>query len=268
MNRLHELFSIALDVFNLATSRGFYFLPFLFAIAYLILSDDEKHKRAITFLLAPTALGMLILLSPFVGSYAEGRDYIQICRFYWTLPFDLIVAYCIADSLWKAKRPSAKAALIAVLALGVMSSTRQYNTAYPKVDIGWPWEVAANLYKVPASVEKTCDIILAQQNGETCRAAFPHDLAMYVRQYDATIMMPYGSYGEWSNSQSSCFGPINTDQINLDEVEEVALEDGLDYFVLDQSKIVSGSLENYTEIDSVQDGETSYGVYKRIFTVA
>ena len=63
MNRLHELFSIALDVFNLATSRGFYFLPFLFAIAYLILSDDEKHKRAITFLLAPTALGMLILLS-------------------------------------------------------------------------------------------------------------------------------------------------------------------------------------------------------------
>ena len=56
MNRLYELFSIALDVFNLATSRGFYFLPFLFAIAYLILSDDEKHKRTITFLLAPTAL--------------------------------------------------------------------------------------------------------------------------------------------------------------------------------------------------------------------
>ena len=160
MNRLHELLSIALDVFDLATSKGFYFLPFLFAIAYLILSDDEKHKRAITFLLAPTALGMLILLSPFVGSYAEGRDYIQICRFYWTLPFDLIVAYCIADSLWKAKRPAAKAALIAVLALGVISSTRQYNTIYPKVDIGWPWEVAANLYKVPASVEKTCDICL------------------------------------------------------------------------------------------------------------
>ena len=66
MNRLHELFLIVLDVFNLATSRGFYFLPFLFAIAYLILSDDEKHKRTITFLLAPTALGMLILLSPFV----------------------------------------------------------------------------------------------------------------------------------------------------------------------------------------------------------
>lgn len=132
MNRLHELFLIALDVFNLAASRGFYFLPFLFAIAYLILSDDEKHKRTITFLLAPTALGLLILLSPFVDSYAEGRDYIQICRFYWILPFDLIVTYCIADSLWKAKRPAAKAALIAVLALGVMSSTRQYNTIYPK----------------------------------------------------------------------------------------------------------------------------------------
>ena len=43
MNRLHELFSIALDVFDLAASKGFYFLPF-FAIAYLILSEDEKHK--------------------------------------------------------------------------------------------------------------------------------------------------------------------------------------------------------------------------------
>ena len=70
------------------------------------------------------------------------------------------------------------------------------------------------------------------------------------------------------NSESPCFGPINTDQINLDEVEQVALEDGLDYFVLDQSKIVSGSLENYTEIDSVPDGETSYGVYERINHVA
>lgn len=262
MNRLHELFSIALDVFDLATSKGFYFLPFLFAIAYLILSDDEKHKRIITFLLAPTALGLLILLSPFVGSYAEGRDYIQICRFYWILPFDLIVAYCIADSLWKAKRPAAKAALIAVFALGVMSSTRQYNTIYPKVDIGLPWEVAANLYKVPASVEKTCDIILAQQNGETCRAAFPQALAMYVRQYDATIMMPYGSYAERSSSEHSCYQPINADQINLDEVEQVALDDGLDYFVLDQSKITGGSLENYTPIATVQDGETSYCIYQ------
>ena len=121
---------------------------------------------------------------------------------------------------------------------------------------------------MPASVEKTCDVILAQQSGKPCRAAFPHDLAMYVRQYDATIMMPYGSYGEWANSQSPCFGPINADQINLDEVEQVALEDELDYFVLDQSKIVSGSLENYTEIDSVQDEETSYGVYKKISSAA
>ena len=77
-------------------------------------------------------------------------------------------------------------------------------------------------------------------------------------------MMPYGSYGEWANSQSPCFGPINADQINLDEVEQVALEDGLDYFVLDQSKIVNGSLENYTEIESVPDGEISYAVYERI----
>ena len=81
-------------------------------------------------------------------------------------------------------------------------------------------------------------------------------------------MMPYGSYNEWRNFESPCFGPINADQINLDEVEQVALEDELDYFVLDQSKIVSGSLENYTEIDSVQDGETSYGVYKKISFVA
>ena len=50
----------------------------------------------------------------------------------------------------------------------------------------------------------------------------------------------------------------------MDEVEQVAIEDGLDYFVLDQSKIVSGSLENYIEIESVPDEETSYGVYKRI----
>ena len=81
-------------------------------------------------------------------------------------------------------------------------------------------------------------------------------------------MMPYGSYNEWRNSESPCFGPINADQINLDEVEQVALEDGLDYFVLDQSKIVKWFFESYTEIDSVPDGVVSYGVYERINHVA
>ena len=54
----------------------------------------------------------------------------------------------------------------------------------------------------------------------------------------------------------------------LGDVYKRQLEDGLDYFVLDQSKIVSGSLENYTEIDSVLDGEVSYGVYKKISSAA
>lgn len=36
-----------------------------------------------------------------------------------------------------------------------------------------------------------------------------------------------------------------------------------DYFVLDESKMDSGSLQNYSLLDTVQDGETTYGIYAR-----
>lgn len=268
MERIQELFAIALDVFNFATSRGFYLLPFLTAAAYLVVSDNPQHKRIVRLFLIPSALGLLILLSPFTGSYAEGRDYIQITRFYWILPLDAIVAYCIADTMWKAKRPAAKGAFAVLLAFGILASVQQYNTVIPKTDIGWPEEKAANLYKVPAAVEETCDMILAQQNGAECRAAFPHELAMCVRTYNASIMMPYGSYAEWRNANGACYGVINADEINLDDVEREALNDGLDYFVLNQGKITAGTLQQYAEIGTVADGETIYGVYRQISDAA
>jgi hypothetical protein len=36
-----------------------------------------------------------------------------------------------------------------------------------------------------------------------------------------------------------------------------------DYFILDESKMDSGSLQNYSLLDTVQDGETTYGIYAR-----
>ena len=36
-----------------------------------------------------------------------------------------------------------------------------------------------------------------------------------------------------------------------------------DYFVLDESKMDSGSLQNYSLLDTVQAGETTYGIYAR-----
>lgn len=267
MERLQELFDLSMQVFDLSTARGFYFLPFLAAAACLLLSENPQHKRLVKLLLIPTALGLLILLSPFAGSYAEGRDQVQIARFYWTLPLDLVTAYCLADALFRSKRAVAKGAVLAVLAVGVLASTRQYNTHIPKTDVGWPWEKADNLYKVPAAVDDICNIIRTKQGDAECRAAFPHDLAMYVRQYDAGIDMPYGFYADWKSAEYPCYWSINADEIDLTAVEQDALGDGLDYFVIDDTHIVGGELQDYAEIATVADGESVFGVYHRIATV-
>lgn len=261
IDRIKALFDISLQIFDMPTLQGIYFLPFLAAFGYLLLTKDSQHEKVIKQLIFPCAIGLLILLSPLIGKYAEHRDYAQAARFYWLLPFEFVVLYCIADSLKRISGKKFKLAFIGVLTVGLLVCTRPYNLYAPKVSFGWPWEKADNLYKIPAATYEICNTIQAEQNGAECRAAFPRAVAMYARQYDASIIMPYGSYG--NSWQDTCFTVINADEINLDDVDQTAMDYDLDYFVLDQGKITSGTLTHYAELSTVQDGDILYGLYQR-----
>ena len=261
MSLLKQLIDNSFRIFDAATLKGFYFLPFLAAILYLLVSENEQHKRFIRRLLVPYLVGFVILMSPLFGRLCQGHANDQMTRFYWTIPFEVVVIYCLVEILYQLRRPLAKGAFLCVAALTLMACSRQDNLTSPKDGQGWPYVKAENLYKIPNAVYETCNIIRDQQNGEECRAVFPHDLAQCVRQYDASIMMPYGSYrNEWWND---IFAAINADEIDLDTVEQYAESDNWDYIVLEQQKIAGGTLTNYAELATVKDGEITYVIYQR-----
>ena len=260
MTLLKELLDNSFRIFDAATLKGFYFLPFVAAVLYLLCLEDDRHKRFIRRIPVPCILGFLFLLSPLFGRMCKGHGTDQMTRFYWTLPFAVIVIYCLVEILYRLRRPLAKGVFLCVVAFGLMACSRQDNMTSPKDGQGWPYVKAENLYKLPNAVYETCNIIQQQQNGAECRAVFPHDLAMCVRQYDASIMMPYGSYrNEWWND---VFSLINGDTIDLDVVAAYAEDYNWDYIVLDQGKIAGGTLTDYGQLATVQDGDITYVIYQ------
>ena len=207
-------------------------------------------------------MAMLLLLSPLLGAFAGNQVDTRVLRLYWATPFEFVVLYCIIDVLYRFERPLKKVLFICVITFGLMALSRQDNLTYPKVEQKWPWVKAENLYKVPQSVYELCNRIEEEENWQGCKAAFPFELCYYVRQYDATIEMPYGYY--WEVPEVPIFAAINADEINLNEVGQMASNIRLDYVVLDNSKIAEGTLQkyHYIEFDTVQGNGTTYVIYQ------
>ena len=82
---------------------------------------------------------------------------------------------------------------------------------------------------------------------------------MNARQYDASILMPYGSY---RREGSDIFQTINADEINLNDVAQLAQTENWDYIVLEQEKITGGKLPDYAELATVPCGEITYVIYQ------
>ena len=247
-------------VFDMATMKGLYLLIFLVAITYLMVTNKEKNRKPAYKLIVCCVMALVFLVSPVFGAIASKKSLTQILRLYWTMPFEYLVIYCVIDLLFQFTGKK-RAVIVCTIFLGVMALGRQDNLTYPKDEQKWPWNRVENIYKIPQTVYELCVKIENEQNGEPCRAAFPSEWALYVRQYDASILMPYGTYLEEPENQ--CFAVINADSIDLKLVEEAAINENLDYFIINQSKVVRGKTTDYLKIDTVQDGEVMYGIYKR-----
>ena len=252
----------SMKVFDMATMKGVYLLPFVASGMYLLQSKCEEDLKCKRKLLFPCLIAVLLLLSPLLEVLGKNEPATRILRFYWTIPFEIVVLYCIITTLYRTKSRHGKATLILAVLLGLFCFSRQDNLTYPKVEQKWPWVKAENLYKIPTPVYELCNIIADKQQGQPCRAVFPFEFAYFVRQYDASISMPYGYYRP--EPEIDIFSAVNTDEIDLDAVGKAAVEEKINYVILDQNKISSGNLAQYgyAEIACVPVEEKSYVIYQ------
>ncbi len=174
------IFMESLVIFKLYTGLRWLFALTLAAWLYLLFKEKNKTLR-ILFVYAPLLI-LLLFLFPlsrkfFVAAGLDGETYYRIL---WTIPMGMIT--CYGACRFFARYP--KVGLVVMGGLVVACGSLVYKSPYISR--------AENLYHIPDAVVHVCDYVGTKDAQNQVTALFPEEMIHFVRQYDATIKMPYG----------------------------------------------------------------------------
>ncbi len=231
---MYGIFMESLVILKLYT--GLRPLHLLFAAAWLYLLFTEKNKsRRIVFVLAPLLI-ILLFLFPisrklFVAAGLDGDTYYRIL---WTIPAGLVTVYGACCFFYRHKRIG----LVIMTVLIVLCGSLVYKSPYISK--------AENLYHIPETVVKICDLIEPESDDDYVMVVVPEELVYFVRQYDARIRMPYGR--EMVASQWMYYNKVHavmeeTEEIDMEELISVCREEYCQYIVLSPTRKVDGDPE-------------------------
>lgn len=250
------IFMESLVIFKLYT--GFKPLILLAAAAWLYLLLKEKNRKIrILFVYAPILIFLLFLFplsrKLFVAAGLDGATYYRVL---WTIPFGIITAYGACSLFYRHRRTG----LIITAVLIMLCGSLVYKSPYISK--------AENLYHIPDTVIRICDLIAPRTENSHVMVAVPEELVYFVRQYDAKIKMPYGR--EMIESQWDYYNEMHelmeeTEIIDMKALIEAARKEYCQYLVISPVRRVKGDPEKLgltflAEIDGYrvyQDPETT-----------
>lgn len=159
------------------------------ALLFIVFQKKEVDKKV--FFVGYAALFFLISFFPLsakiIMEYCIGAE--VYWRMFWLLPTAVVTAYVGVTLISMMKLRSWKYLVLGSLLVTIMlTGTNVYN--------GTIFDAKQNNYKLPQNTIDICDIIErdAAQNGITQKKLITtNDLVQTIRQYDATVQMPYGS---------------------------------------------------------------------------
>lgn len=228
------IFMESLVIFKLYT--GLKPLVLLAAAAWLYLLFREKNQRTrVLFVYAPVLIFLLFLFPVsrklFVAAGLDGATYYRVL---WTIPMGMITAYGACSIFVKHKRIGLAVSAVLVMLCGSFV----YNSPYISK--------AENLYHIPDTVIRICELIAPEDENSHVMVAVPEELVYFVRQYDARIKMPYGR--EMVESQWDYYNAVHaameeTEVIDMEALIEAAREEYCQYLVISPVREVKGDPE-------------------------
>lgn len=245
------IFMESLVIFKLYT--GLKLLIVLFALSWIYLLVTEKDKRVrLLFVWAPPLI-ILLFLFPisrklFVAAGLDGETYYRIL---WTIPMGVITAYASCRLFSRHKRTG----LIITSVLVILCGSLVYKNGYISK--------AENLYHIPDTVIRICDLIAPEGESGQVMVVVPEELVYYVRQYNASIRMPYGREmvaSQWDYYNEVYEAMEGTEIIDLEKLLEATRKEYCQYIVINPVRQVKGDPEKLgLQLLSTIDG---YRVYK------
>lgn len=257
MDEMMEMLRFTIKIFKDYSGSSMYTLLFLCALFFLWLTEEEKGKKVLLVYLT-TVIFALFFFPLFaylaIHYFLEEEVYY---RFLWLLPMGVIVCYSITRLIGMMNTGLRKALVGFLCAVYIIGSGKLVY-ANPAVT------QAENMYHLPESVIQVADRLVLE--GETVKAVVPGEMIQFIRQYDTTIMMPYGRemlVDRWSISVNyELYELMESDNIYMQYLEALCKENDIDYAVLRQTTPVYGDMEACTlkKIDSAE----GYDIYMDI----
>ena len=178
MHMLKEMFTI----YSQYSGTGIIMVLFFIALIYIGLSEKERSNR--TILVYGSIMLIIFIFFPlFYFLYITFVDATTYWRLWWLVPVSVGLAYAGA-MLIKEHQVTGLMLILVVLFLGGESIFSGQISG----EIG----LAENPYQIPQNVIDIVEDIKKNEVDEVTFAAFPPEMLTFVRQYDATLRMPYG----------------------------------------------------------------------------
>ncbi len=225
--RMFGIFMESLVIFKLYT--GLKLLLALTLLSWVYLLIREKDRRIRLMLVYAPLLIILLFLFPvsrkaFVAAGLDGETYYRVL---WTIPMGVITAYGACRFFAGHKRIG----LILVSVLVVLCGSFVYKSDYISK--------AENLYHIPNTVIRICDRISPEDPGGRVWAVMPPELIHFVRQYDASINMPYGRemlVERWGYYNAVYEAMEESEVVDMEELLTATRADYCQYIVMAEGK--------------------------------
>lgn len=221
------IFMESLVIFKLYT--GMKLLIVLFAAAWMYLLVTEKDKKIrLLFVYAPMII-LFVFLFPlsrklFVAAGLDGATYYRVL---WTIPMGMIIAYA-ACKLWSRHK---RIGLVVTSALVILCGSYVYDSTYITK--------AENLYHLPDTVIRICDLIEPENENSRVTVVVPEELVHFIRQYNARINMPYGRdmiASQWDYYDEVHYAMEETEVIEMEALITATRKNYCQYLVISPSR--------------------------------
>lgn len=156
-------------------------------VLILIFAKEVKYKIVFSGYLL---LFAIVYWCPFtawiIGGKMIGKS--VYWRMFWALPAALITAYGLVCFIEKFPKRWIKVLLLLLCVAGIGATGTQ---VFSKEN----YSPYVNQYKLPIGIPEACELVLTDakdQGIEKIKAVPGNQVLCYIRQYDASIYMPYG----------------------------------------------------------------------------
>lgn len=213
---------------------GLIIIYYLACLIWLFISEKEKEKRLL-FIYMP--LGILIiffnpLMAKMIYKFADENIYFRLL---WLLPVTTTISYSVTK-LAVITKGKIRIAVLTVSAVLIMFGGRLVYTDSN-------YSVAENVYHMPQTVVDICDELVIP--GREIQVAFPTEMLVYVRQYTALIVMPYGYDDEKNDGNDELRLLIDSEEADAAALFSEAYTRQCHYVVLNENHIIIGEPEDY-----------------------